>query len=223
MAFNMWTLGSKCLHPWLNPPETATTQSWRGQSIPTNTQSTCKHCSSHRKNPHPVNHPIPPMHQRCFIARTMKLKATNHTPHLCKAATYTKVASFPEKVWSANLTLKLIVGFLILFVLLMENLSPQRQQKHSERLVLSEGVWEGPQQTGLYTSTERKSDLWNAAHIGSPDIQHTHRAKNKIKRSLSAGFQQFQHQQDAKSKLQGNSGITPGKVSDGSGSCPQAF
>lgn len=40
---------------------------------------------------------------------------------------------------------------------------------------------------------------------------------------LSAGFQQVQHQQDAKSKLQGNSGIIPGKVRDGSGSCPQVF
>lgn len=34
---------------------------------------------------------------------------------------------------------------------------------------------------------------------------------------------QVQHQQDANSKLQGNSGIIPGKVRDGSGSCPQGL
>lgn len=38
--------------------------------------------------------------ERCFTKRTVKLKAMNHTPHLCKGcltATYTKAASFPEK------------------------------------------------------------------------------------------------------------------------------
>lgn len=54
---------------------------------------------------------------------------------------------------------------------------------------------------------------WHTAHTQG-------KKKKKIKRRLSAGFQQFQHQQDAKSKLQGNSVITPGKVRDGSGLRP---
>lgn len=56
------------------------------------------------------------------------------------------------------------------------------------------------------------------------DLLTHHAQGKKIKRNfLSAGFQQVQHQQDANSKLQGNSGIIPGKVRNGSGSCPQVF
>lgn len=64
------------------------------------TQPYFKHCSPHRKNPHPVIIQFLPDAKRCFTKRTVKLKAMNHTPHLCKGcltAMYTKVASFPEK------------------------------------------------------------------------------------------------------------------------------
>lgn len=44
-----------------------------------------KHCSPHRKNPHPVTIQFLPDTKRCFTQRTVKLKAMNHTPHLCKA------------------------------------------------------------------------------------------------------------------------------------------
>lgn len=52
----------------------------------------------------------------------------------------------------------------------------------------------------------------------------THRTQGTNREELfSAGFQQVQHQQDAKSKLQGNSGMIPGEVGDGSGSSHKCF
>lgn len=48
------------------------------------TQPDFKHCSPHRKNPHPVTIQFLPDTKKCFTQRTVKLKAMNHTPHLCK-------------------------------------------------------------------------------------------------------------------------------------------